>query len=105
MFVIEGLKRRGREPREEENPRFKKYQNRYEKLYLSGENDLENWKKYKSYLQDMVKKDQGESYNPRGTFGADPRTITFEGSPLRVSRMRRNRTSLRTEGDLGVIQE
>jgi hypothetical protein len=51
QFVMEGLKRRGREEREVDDEVFKKYQSKYEQLYFSKHNDLSNWKNYKSYLQ------------------------------------------------------
>ena len=51
LYVIEGLKRKAHDDREEDDQMFRKYQNRYEKLYFSRSNDLNNWKSYKAYLQ------------------------------------------------------
>ena len=80
MYIMEGLKRRAQQPREQEDQMFKKYQNRYEKLYFSRNNDIDNWKNYKSYLQEVVKRDQIEPYtNPhaRSTFGPNPKVSSF----------------------------
>ena len=51
LFVMEGLKRKSHEDREEDDQMFKKYQNKYEKMYFSKNNDIDNWKNYKTYLQ------------------------------------------------------
>ena len=56
-YVIEGLKRKRQDEREVDDMMLKKYQNKYEQLY-SRKNDLSNWKNYKSYLQELIKKDQ-----------------------------------------------
>ena len=70
LYIIEGLKRKSHEDREEDDQMFKKYQNRYERLYFSRNNDVDNWKNYKAYLQEKLKKNQIEPMvkNPRTTF-------------------------------------
>jgi hypothetical protein len=57
-YVIEGLKRKRQDEREVDDMMLRKYQNKYEQLYFSRKNDLSNWKNYKSYLQELIKKDQ-----------------------------------------------
>ena len=72
--MIDGLKRKAHEDREVDDQLFKKYQNKYEKLYFSRNNDIDNWKNYKAYLQELLKKDQMEPYlkNSRSTYTYSP---------------------------------
>lgn len=60
--MIEGLKKRAQEEREVDDRMYKKYQNKYEQLYFSRNNDVNNWKNYKNYLQELIKRDQMEPY-------------------------------------------
>ena len=84
LFVIEGLKRRAHADRDGDDQMVRKYQNKYEKLYFSRNNHLENWKNYKSHLQDILKRDKYDppSKNPRSTF-TPTYNNSYEGSPLR----------------------
>ena len=58
LYVIDGLKRKAHEERGEEDQLFKKYQNKYERMYFSRNNDIQNWKNYKAYLQEKLKQNQ-----------------------------------------------
>ena len=40
LYVIDGLKRKAHEERGEEDQLFKKYQNKYERMYFSRNNDI-----------------------------------------------------------------
>ena len=105
LYVIEGLKRKAHDDREEDDQMFRKYQNRYEKLYFSRSNDLNNWKSYKAYLQEKLKQDQtGEDFtkNSRATFSPNVQPSN-EGSPLRKTTQSRRLSRLRTEPGLMKI--
>ena len=101
MYVIDGLKRRAHEDRDLDESAFRKYQNKYEQMYFSRDNDIGNWKNYKSYLQEQLKREEMEPYlkkNPRATFSPSPNAQSYsaEGSPLRKTGISRRLSRLRT---------
>lgn len=74
----------------------RKYQNKYEQVYFNRNNDLNNWKNYKAYLQELLKKDQMEPYLRRAN--TNPQwTTEIPSSPLRKTSQSRNYQRLRTE--------
>ena len=58
VFVIEGMQRRLNQNIEIDDDVVKTYQDKYQKLYLSKNNGINSWKNYKSYLQEVLKRDQ-----------------------------------------------
>jgi hypothetical protein len=82
---------------------FRKYQSKYEKLYFSRNNDLNNWKNYKSYLQELLKRDHMEPYmkNSRTTYQHSP----LDNSPLRRTGQPRKGSRLTTDPGLMRIDE
>lgn len=106
LYVIDGLKRRAHEERQEDDHMFKKYQNKYEKMYFSRNNDLQNWKNYKAYLQEKLKQNQMEplNKNPRATFSPSVQSFN-DGSPLRKTSQSRRVSRLRTQPGLMKIDE
>lgn len=105
-YVIEGLKRKGQDEREVDDMMFRKYQNKYEQLYFSRNNDLSNWKNYKSYLQELIKKDQMEPYlKRRSTHTPQQQRNDFTASPLRKTSHSRRYSNMRTEPGLTRISE
>ena len=75
-------------------------------MYFSRSNDIDNWKNYKAYLQEKLKKNQMEPAvnNPRTTFSPNVQTYQ-EGSPLRKTTQSRRMSRLRTEPGLTKIDE
>lgn len=105
---MEGLKRKAHEEREVDDMMFKKYQSKYEQLYFSRNNDLNNWKNYKSYLQELLKRDQMEPYLKnanKSTRIPTRNSVDLTKSPLRKTSHTRNYTNLRTEPGLTLIEE
>lgn len=106
LYVIDGLKRKAHEEREEDDQMFKKYQNKYERMYFSRNNDLDNWKNYKAYLQEKLKHNQLEpTKNPRATYSGNNIQSYTEGSPLSKTSHSRRISRLRTEPGLKPIDE
>ena len=106
LYVIDGLKRKAHEEREEDDQMFKKYQNKYERMYFSRNNDLDNWKNYKAYLQEKLKHNQLEPMkNPRATYSGNNIQSYTEGSPLSKTSHSRRISRLRTEPGLKPIDE
>ena len=42
---------------------YRKYQSKYEDLYFNDRNNVNNWKNYKSYLEELLNKNKVK-YNP-----------------------------------------
>lgn len=55
-FVINALRHKSEKKENLSNDLFKKYKMKYEELYFSSENNLTNWKNYKLYLEEILKR-------------------------------------------------
>jgi hypothetical protein len=104
-YVIEGLKRKRQDEREVDDMMLRKYQNKYEQLYFSRKNDLSNWKNYKSYLQELIKKDQVEPDLKRRSIHTPQQRNDFTASPIRKTSHLRRDSNMRTEPSLTSISE
>lgn len=58
-YIIEGLKVKAENYEEEEDDQLrKKYEQKYEELYFGKESNLDNWRNYQSYLQELLKRNK-----------------------------------------------
>lgn len=123
LFVMEGLRRRAEQERGPDDELFRKYRSKYEQLYFSKQNDLGNWKNYKSYLEELLKRDRVEPHlrypsesrsrlhsfspheQPHATFSAHRHHSSLARTPLTRSDYHRKHSNLRTEPTLGGIEE
>lgn len=55
-YIVEGLRLKATNQIEIDDHLYRKYHDKYEQLYFDEENNLDNWKNYKGYLQELLKK-------------------------------------------------
>lgn len=57
-YIIEGLKYKSEQMEQYDDSLYNRYREKYSDLYFNRNNDLDNWRNYKNYLEELLKRNK-----------------------------------------------